>query len=76
MTVDCHWSWQDVEGRPGCITMLGWTSTTRAESIGLRRRTARPESAVKVLCYLVAMAFTSAVIAMVSIQLISAIAFS
>jgi len=52
--------------------MLRWLSTTDTALLLLERRRSRPESAFKLLLYLVAMASTAAILAMAGIQLIRA----
>lgn len=52
--------------------MLGLLSTTRSAERGSRRKFSRPESAIKLLGYLMAMASIAAAIAMLGIKLISA----
>lgn len=55
--------------------MLGWLSTTQTAPGRPKGSPSRTASVIKCLGYLATMAFISAVIAMVGLQLISAFAF-
>lgn len=55
--------------------MMDWLSTTRGAAQRSPKKPFRPESAIKLLGYLLGMAAISAVIAMFGVQLIATYAF-